>query len=342
MLPSPEKYVFGEFTFDAAGRELRRDGQALALAPKAHDVLATLVRNAGRLVTKRELLDQVWGDSFVEEGVLAVHISGIRKALGDGGRWYIETVSKAGYRFRARVEAAPEWRFGILPANSEVYELVGRGRACLLTASLWEVPKAIEAFQRAIALDPSWSAAHSGLALAYCAQAQFRLSLTQQAYEQARAAALRALAMDQASADAQVALATVLFLSDWNWTGAERSLDRALDLAPDHTQAQLLYGQLLESLGRLEEGLRIKQRCLQNQPHSAAVHLGLVQSYWNLRNFEDSIRWANRALDLDPNQLLAREFLAGVYWKTGDLTRICARSSGTPNVTVFPPRRSIP
>jgi DNA-binding winged helix-turn-helix (wHTH) protein len=318
FVASSEKYVFGEFTFDAAGRELRRSGQALALTPKAHDVLAALVKNAPRLVTKRELLDQVWRDSFVEEGVVAVHISAIRKALGDRDRRYIETVSRAGYRFIGRVDAAPEWRFGILPANAEVYELVGRGRAHLMSASFGEIGKSIEAFSDAIALDSTWSAAHAGLAWAYCAQAQFRLVPPQVAYEQARAAALRALAMDQASADAQVTLATVLFLSDWNWTGAERSLARALELSPDHTQARMLYGQWLEVMGRLEEGLRIKMRCLQHEPHSALVHLGIAQSQWNLRNFEESIRWANKALDLDPHHLLAREFLAGAYWKTGD------------------------
>ena len=268
--------------------------------------------------TKRELLDQVWGDSFVEEGVLSVRISAIRKALRDRDRHYIETVSRAGYRFIARVDAAPEWRFGILPANVGVYELVGRGRAHLMSASFREVGAAIEAFSSAITLDSTWSAAHAGLALAYCAQAQFRLVPAQQAYEQARAAALRALAMDPVSADAQVALATVLFLSDWNWTGAERSLTRALQTNPDHTPARMLRGQWLESVGRLEEGLLIKQRCLQDEPHSALVHLGIAQSHWNLRNFEESIRWANKALDLDPHHLLAREFLTGAYWKVGD------------------------
>jgi DNA-binding winged helix-turn-helix (wHTH) protein len=315
---SSEQYVFGEFTLDAAGRELRRNGHALRLTPKASEVLVALVRSAGRVVTKRELLDHVWGDSFVEEGVLSVHISAIRKVLGDRDRDYIETVSRTGYRFIARVDSAPHWRFGILPAGSEIYELVGRGRAHLLSASVHEVPQAIDAFNRAIALDPTWSAAHAGLALACCAQAQFRLAPPQQSYEQARAAALRALAMDQSSADAQVALATVLFFTDWNWTGAERSLARALELNPEHTQARLLYGQLLETLGRLTEGLRVKEQALQSAPRSPLVHLGIAHSHWHLRNFAESIRWANKALELDPRHLLAREFLAGAYWKTGD------------------------
>src|SRR5689334_21935282 len=96
-----EVYEFGEFTLDASERRLSHGGHCIPLAPKAHDVLLALVRHAGRLVTKRELLDLVWPESFVEEGILSVHISALRKALGDGhqGNQYIETVSRSGYRF---------------------------------------------------------------------------------------------------------------------------------------------------------------------------------------------------------------------------------------------------
>lgn len=102
---SREIYEFGEFTLDAAERHFSRGGQLIALEPKAHELLVTLVRRAGRLVTKRELLDAVWPHSFVEEGILAVHISALRKALasGEAGRRSIETVSRAGYRFTAPV-----------------------------------------------------------------------------------------------------------------------------------------------------------------------------------------------------------------------------------------------
>jgi DNA-binding winged helix-turn-helix (wHTH) protein len=99
-----ELYEFGEFTLDASERRLSNSGQSIALAPKAHDLLVALVRNAGRLVTKRELLDLVWPDSYVDEGILAVHVSALRKALRqDENRHYIETVSRSGYRFAADV-----------------------------------------------------------------------------------------------------------------------------------------------------------------------------------------------------------------------------------------------
>ena len=100
-----ELYRFGELSLDVPERRLSRGAQRIPLTPKTHDVLVHLVRNAGRLVTKRELLDEVWTGSFVEEGILSVHISGLRRALGDQNRSprYIETVSRSGYRFIASV-----------------------------------------------------------------------------------------------------------------------------------------------------------------------------------------------------------------------------------------------
>ena len=327
-----EVYKFGEFTLDVNERRALKADEVISLAPKAQDLLVALVRRAGCLVGKRELLDVVWPDASVEEGILAVHVAALRKALGD--RALIQTVPRAGYRFTAAVKriSAPgeglsmRWPIGVLPAHPAVFELIGRGRSCLLTASRSETPKAVAAFRDAIELDPTYAAAHAGLALACCAQAELRLIPLAEAYSEARAAALRALAMDDSSADAQVALATVLFLSDWNWTGAKRSLERALELDPDHTDGWLLYGRLMEALGDLEEGLAAKQKALERQPASAAVHLQIAMSYWNQRRYDQVIEWANRSLALDPAHPLAREFVAAAYLKKGDLDRHMAET----------------
>ncbi len=290
---TPERYEFGGFALDVFERRLTQGSRAVALAPKAFDVLVGLVRHGGRLITKRELLDQVWPESCVEEGILSVHISALRKALGHE---CIETVAKSGYRVHGLTDkpAIP------LRAHTEVYELFGRGRAHLLSASLGEIPQALEAFRAAIELDPLYAEAHAGLALAHCAQAELRLTPHADAYRDARASALRSLALDPASADAQAALGKVLFLSEWNWTAAERSFDRALALNSQHTEAHLLSGQLLEALGRLDEGLERKRQALQRDPFSASVYLQISLSYWNQRRYDDSIEWANKALELNP------------------------------------------
>jgi len=95
-------YEFGPCALDVRERRLWNAGHVVPLAPKARDVLVALVRRAGTLVTKRELLDLAWGDLSVEEGVLSVYVSALRKSLGDSGEsaTYIETVPRAGYRLR--------------------------------------------------------------------------------------------------------------------------------------------------------------------------------------------------------------------------------------------------
>ncbi len=479
-MASPETYAFAGFTLEVAERRLSRDGQSIALAPKAHDVLVELVRRSGRLISKRELLDRVWPEAFVEEGILAVHVSALRKALGDTSRpaRCIETVSRTGYRFIAPVtepgvdrRVIPgRWSIAVLPARSltaglegdgliglaitdalidrlgrfdpfvvrptaavhaysgsvddpaamgralrtdvvvdssfqrrtdrvhlsarllrsddgaavwsgefddaggaaaaaaiadavashfgamlpdasrtpvrrsgsakwrkrsdtthsasrlDVYELCGRGRAHLLSASMFEVPKAVEAFRAAIGLDDSYAPAHAGLALAYCAQAVMRTAPLVESYRDARAAALRALAMDDESADAQVALGTVLFFGEWDWRAAERSLLRALEMNPSHVQAYLIYGRLLDALGRPQEALAMKLRAFERDPFSPLVHVQVALSYWNQRQYDLAIDWANRALEIDPRHLLAREFLAGAYLIKGDFDRYLAES----------------
>jgi len=330
IMAGREVYEFGGFALDVEERRLARNGgPGIPLAPKTHGVLLALLRNAGRLVTKRALLQLVWPESFVEEGILAVHISTLRKVLGEGenGSRFIETVPRTGYRFIAVVRQRSAAPSPLQPAaHPEVYELFGRGRAHLLSGSMFEIPKAVEVFRAAIQLDPSYAAAQAGLALACCHQAAFRLAPPAEAYREAREAALRALAMDDASADAHVALGTVLFFSEWNWTGAERCLKRALQIDPHHAEAYLVYGELLEALGRLEEGIEAKRRALERDPFSPLVHLEISRSYWNQRRYDDAIEWANKALAIDPRHPHAREYLAGAYLKKGDFDRYVAEN----------------
>ena len=103
-------YEFGSFRLDPAERLLLCDGKPIALSAKAFEVLLILVENSGRLVTKSELIQTLWPNTFVEEGNLTQNISVLRKALGgsDNGKQYIATVPKLGYRFTAPVTEVSE------------------------------------------------------------------------------------------------------------------------------------------------------------------------------------------------------------------------------------------
>ena len=98
-------WQFGDFSLEVSERLLLRDGLPVPLTPKTFDLLAALVARPTRLITKEDLLKEVWPDSFVEESNLAYHIFALRRVLGDTpeGESYIETVPKHGYRFVAPV-----------------------------------------------------------------------------------------------------------------------------------------------------------------------------------------------------------------------------------------------
>ena len=98
-------FLFDGFRVDASERLLFKDNREVSLTPKVFDTLLVLLENSSHVLTKKELMEQVWPDSFVEENNLAQNISILRKALGEGkeGEPYIQTVPKRGYRFVADV-----------------------------------------------------------------------------------------------------------------------------------------------------------------------------------------------------------------------------------------------
>ena len=101
----PPFYEFGPFSVDAGKRLLLRNGEPVPLAPKVLETLLVLIENRERVLSKDELLKQVWGDTIVEEGGLTRNVSVLRKALGEKpeDHQYIVTVPARGYRFVAEV-----------------------------------------------------------------------------------------------------------------------------------------------------------------------------------------------------------------------------------------------
>ena len=205
--------------------------------------------------------------------------------------------------------------------GSEASELVARGWAHLRSGSFFELSDAVSAFLAAIELAPAYAAAHAGLALTRVAQAAAHDVPHLEALAEAKTIALRALALDGQSADAQVALGQVMLFSEWDWTAAERSFQRALAINPNHAEAYLYYGGLMEALGQLTRGFELKLRGLECDSTSALAHVLIASSLWNQRRYDDVIVWANKALDRDPRHLFARELLVGAYWKKGDFKR---------------------
>ncbi|HEX6508478.1 MAG TPA: winged helix-turn-helix domain-containing protein, partial [Chloroflexota bacterium] len=100
------QYIFGAYRLDEQARLLFRDGERVALPPKVGELLVALVQAAGTVLTREQLLQQLWPHTVVEEGSLTSHVSVLRKALAEGtnGQEFIETLPKRGYRFVAPVK----------------------------------------------------------------------------------------------------------------------------------------------------------------------------------------------------------------------------------------------
>src|SRR5450631_820642 len=107
--PSENRLRFGPFELNVPERALKKANQVIPLGGRAYDILITLLENAGEVVGKAELIARAWPDVTVEEGSLRVHLSALRKALGDGqfGHKYIASLPGHGYRFIAPVTRLP-------------------------------------------------------------------------------------------------------------------------------------------------------------------------------------------------------------------------------------------
>ena len=106
-LISGDIYQFGPCRLDVTQRLFMREGTVVPLAPKTFELLLLLVKTPGRAFSKQELMTALWPETFVEEANLSYQTSVLRKALGDGGAHWLETIPKHGYRFTADVRIIP-------------------------------------------------------------------------------------------------------------------------------------------------------------------------------------------------------------------------------------------
>jgi TolB-like protein/DNA-binding winged helix-turn-helix (wHTH) protein len=511
-------YEFGAFRLDAADGRLLRDGQAVPLAPKAFEALVALVESDGRTLSRDDLINRLWPESFVEEGNLKVTIFKLRKALGehDGQEQYIETIPRRGYRFIVPVrvhevaparlilekrttshvlieqEEAPDppqvgtvtaapgalrrrlhkraWALGlllvalcaavvsyrllgnqrqtgtapgprsiaVLPFKSlnadegddylglgmadtlitklsrlrqvivrstgavrrygggeqdpvaagrelkveavlegsiqrsgerlrltvrlvrvsdgeslwadifaadfkdvfrvqdsvservaaalaltlsgeerqqltkrytdstEAYQLYLKGRYYWNRRSPAAIKKGVEYFGQAIALDTDYALAYAGLADSY-------VMLGKDWHAQAKAAAARALELDEQLAEAHTSLALLAMRSEWNWAVAEKELLRALELNPNYATANQWYSIYLELTGHPEEAVAEARRAQSLDPLSLIINNSLGDRLYYARQYDDAFAHLRRTVEMDPEFAETHGSLGHVY-----------------------------
>ena len=209
------------------------------------------------------------------------------------------------------------------PASFPAYEMCLRGKFYRDQATEEGARKAIEYFQRAITLDPSYAPAHSGLADCYRLLGAPGWEVEQPAdlLRKAKAGAERALALDPQSSEAHAVLSMVKLDYDWDLPGSEREILEAIRLNPSSVQAHQYYSSTLTAMARLDEAIVEAHRAMELDPLSAIAGTSLAIRYWYAGRIDEAMAEFKKTLDVNPEFGVAHWGLAQCYRQRGDTTQ---------------------
>jgi TolB-like protein/Tfp pilus assembly protein PilF len=269
-------------------------------------VTGRVVQRGDRLTIQAELIDaatvgQLWGAQFDRPlaDVLSVE-SEIARAIADNLRLELTREDKEGLTAGA-------------PRDAVAYQLYLRGQYATARRTRESYKQASQYFNQAIERDPAYALAYAGLADAYIWQGYWGYVNAAEAYQKAIAAANRALALNERSADAHNALAWIRLFYQWNWPQSERESQRALALDPTNPDIRYRYGEALGTLGRFDEAIAEIRRAIALDPSSARLAVSLGFMLTNAKRYPEAIDALRNAVELDPDQTLGQVDLTRAY-----------------------------
>lgn len=203
--------------------------------------------------------------------------------------------------------------------DPEVHILHLKGQYSFAKRTPDNLRTSIDYFTQAIAKDPSYAPSYAGLANAHGMMAigAFDVLPPAEAMPKARAAALKALQLDESLADAHAALGWVRFNYDWDWAAAETEFRRAIELKPSYATAHQWYAVYLSAMGRPDEALSEATRALELDPLSLINVVALARAHYFARQFDRAIAACQDALQMDPAFALAHLWLGRPYEAKG-------------------------
>jgi TolB-like protein/DNA-binding winged helix-turn-helix (wHTH) protein/Flp pilus assembly protein TadD len=210
-----------------------------------------------------------------------------------------------------QVELTPEEHARLSASSAvdpEAYKLYMKGRYFWVKRNRESFNRAMDFFQQAIDRDPSYAAPYSGIADCYVLfGSSFDVggAAPSEVQPKAKAAALRALALDSSLSDAHNSLAYVKLTYDWDWQGAEAEFKRSLELNPGYAHGHHWYAHLLFSAGRQDEALAESTRALDLDPVSPIINLHLGWHYLYTKQYDRALEQLAKTLELDPDYALA-------------------------------------
>jgi TolB-like protein/Flp pilus assembly protein TadD len=281
------------FSFKGKQVDLHEVGRALNVAT----VLEGSVRRSGdRLRITAQLNDvatgyQLWSETYEREltDIFAIQDDITSRIVG---------------ALQVHLDEEPS-RAASTPVDAEVYQSVLRGRFFWNQRTPEGFGKAAELLQEATRRAPEYAPAYSALADVYLSQYDYGLMSWEESTVKARAAATKALELDETSAAAQTSLAHIL-LHEWQWQAAEQHFLRALELDPNYTLALHWYALCLTALGRAEEAVEVMQRARQLDPLSVRINADLGMALLAAGKHDEAVEQEGRALELAPEAAVPR------------------------------------
>ena len=183
----------------------------------------------------------------------------------------------------------------------EAYDLYVRGRYFWNRRTGDGFEQAINYFQQAIAKDPNYAQAYAGLADSYILLAAYSGAPPAESLQKARAAATKALQLDEGLAEAHTSLALITENYDWDWPAAEKEYRRAIELNPNYATAWQWYAEYLTWLGRFDEALRASERARELDPLSLIIAADNGMIFYYARQYDRALTKLNAVLEMDPN-----------------------------------------
>ena len=183
--------------------------------------------------------------------------------------------------------------------DNEAYQLYLKGRYYWNQRTAEGFEKALECFEKAIARDSDYALAYAGLADTHNTLGSYSIVPPKEAFPLAKAAADKALELDDSLAEAHNSRAFLLYMFDWNWLAANAEFQRALELNPDYATAHHWYGWYLIAIGKLDEVEREMKRARKLDSLSLPINTNMGFIYYFRRDYPKAIEQFKRALDMD-------------------------------------------
>jgi serine/threonine protein kinase/predicted Zn-dependent protease len=273
-------------------------------------VMGRVIQRGDDLSVSAELVDaredkQLWGEQY-------------SRKVADAASVQQEIATAISGNLRMRLTSEDKSRLAKSSAtNPETYQLYLKGRYHANQTTAPELKKAIDYFQQAIDKDPGYALAYAGLADTYCQLGgEYEFSPATQVLPKAKAAAQKALELDDTVAEAHAALAFSEFF-DWDWLNVEREFKRAIELNPNNALSHRRYGETLQARARFSEALAEGTRAQELDPLSPDIVANLGFTHLLMQHYDESIAQFRTAIDLQSNIPVAHAFTAVAYAMKG-------------------------